>query len=198
MVQTPVLETDRLLLRPWRAEDVAPYARILRDPEVMRHMGSGARHRLKRLGAGALGRVSRLEARRAIASLRGHWERHGYGEWAVEDRATGALLGSIGLKHQDDWTAEAAKVEIGWLLAREAWGQGLATEGARAGVAYAFGECGIDRLISIALPANPRSIGVMERLGLDFQGRTRWRGGEVVWYAIDREAWKGGECATSS
>lgn len=201
LVVAPPLETDRLLLRPWRPEDVAPYALIIRDRQVMRHMGTGIGYRVKRMSADLLARVSQLEARRAIASLTGHWRRYGYGEWAVEEKATGALLGTIGLKYQTDWVAEPAKVEIGWLLVREAWGRGLASEGARAGVAFAFGSRGIDRVISISVPENRRSVRVMERIGLEFQGQTRWRGGEVIWYAIDRGKWDGGTagaCATSS
>jgi RimJ/RimL family protein N-acetyltransferase len=197
----PPLETERLLLRPWRPEDVSPYALIIRDREVMRYLGAGLGYGVKRMGASLLARVSEMEARRAIASLIRHWSRHGYGEWAVEEKATGALLGNIGLKYQPDWVAEPARVEIGWLLARGAWGRGLASEGARAGVAFAFESRGIDRVISIAVPENRRSVRVMERIGLELQGQTRWRGGEVVWYAIDRGAWNGGTqgaCATSS
>jgi RimJ/RimL family protein N-acetyltransferase len=188
-VAVPRLESDRLVLRPWRATDVAEYAPIIGDPEVMRFMGSGWRYRVKRAAARMVARFSDLEARRAVAALQRHWQRYGYGEWAVEQKETGALIGRVGFVHHADWPADAAKIEIGWTLARDAWGRGFATEGARMALRHAFGELGIERIISIARPDNLRSQGVMRRLGMEYQGAARWRGGDHVWHAIDRDAW---------
>lgn len=187
----PQLETPRLRLRAWGEHDVPEYACILRDPEVMRYLGSGLRYALKRKAASLVASVSDVEARRGIRKLAAHWSRCGFGEWAVEDKASGELIGQIGLHHHPDWVADPAKVEVGWLLARRAWGRGFATEGARASLAYAFDRLAMDRIVSISLLPNVRSQWVMERLGLSRVGQTRWKGSEVVWYAIDRAAWKG-------
>jgi RimJ/RimL family protein N-acetyltransferase len=185
----PVLETERLVLRPWRAADSADYARILADPQVMRFLGAGWRFRAKRAAASLLAVVSDAEGRRAIERLLDHWEQHGFGEWAVEEKEHGALIGEIGLTYHPDWKADPTQVEIGWLLARSAWGRGLATEGGRAALAYAFDHVGMERVISIARVGNTRSERVMLRLGLSFVGTAFWKGGDVVWYAIDRTVW---------
>ena len=184
------IETYRLRLRRWRDGDVAAYARIIRDPEVMRLLGCGARYRAKRALASAAAAVSTIEARQAIARMERHWRAHGFGEWAVEDKATGTLLGAVGLVHHADWVADPADAEVGWLLATHAWGRGFATEAGRASLEHAFGELGLARLVSIARPANERSVRVMQRLGLEYAGRTRWKGGPVVWYALDRAGWQ--------
>ncbi|MDX6543245.1 MAG: hypothetical protein QOK32_848 [Gaiellaceae bacterium] len=156
----------------------------------MRYLGSGLRYRLKRKAAAVFAQFSDLEARRAIRTLIQHWERHGFGEWAAEERASGRLVGKIGLHHHADWTAEDVKVEVGWLLARDSWGKGYATEGAVATLEDAFERVRLDRLLSIAHLANRRSIRVMERIGLSPVGQTRWRRSDVCWYAIDREEWE--------
>ena len=146
----------------------------------------GSRYRAKRAAASLLARVSDVEARRTISALRRHWTEHGFGEWAVE-RATRELIGKIGLVHHADWQLGATKVEIGWTLARHAWGQGLATEAAQLALDDAFERVELDRVISIARHDNVRSRRVMEKLGMRRQGRTRWRGSDMVWYAIERE-----------
>jgi RimJ/RimL family protein N-acetyltransferase len=185
----PRLETPRLVLRAWTQDDVAPYQRLVRDVEVMRYMGSGPVWSAKRAVAALVARVSDIESRRSLRHVAEHWKSHGFGEWAVEERASGELIGRIGLRHHGDWVADAVKVEIGWLLARRAWGAGYATEGARAGIDHAFGPLELGRLMSIALVGNRRSQRVMEKLGLTRRGRTRWKGSEVVWYGIERDRW---------
>jgi RimJ/RimL family protein N-acetyltransferase len=187
--RVPTLETERLRLRPWSQRDVAGYAGILADPEVMQFLGSGPRYAAKRLAARAIAPFSDVEARRAIRKLDAHWARFGYGEWAVEERATGRLVGQVGLHHHADWVAEPTKVEVGWLLARDAWGRGYATEGALGSLADAFDRAGLERVVSIAVTANVRSLRVMERIGLSRVGRTHWRGSDVTWYGIDRSDW---------
>jgi RimJ/RimL family protein N-acetyltransferase len=158
-------------------------------------MGSGRRYRVKRAGAALVALASDVEARRAIAALERHWARCGFGEWAVEEKASGELIGKVGFVHHPDWPVGPAKVEIGWTLARPAWGKGFATEGATVALYDAFDRLQLDRVISIAHRANLRSQAVMERLGMRRQGYTRWRRGDMVWYAIDRVAWPPGDRA---
>lgn len=108
-------------------------------------------------------------------------------------KATGALIGFVGLLYSEDWPEGEHRTEVGWRLDRSYWGRGLATEGALASLGYGFEKLGLERIISIAHPANAASRRVMEKAGLTFQGETRWRSFDVVWYAIDLREWKAGQ-----
>lgn len=169
------LETDRLLLRQWREEDLDPYARICADPEVMRYLP---------------GILTREESAKQIERFVRHWEEHGYGLWAIEEKKTGTFIGFIGLLRQDDWSEGEHKVEVGWRLDRSFWGNGLATEGALASLRYGFNRLKLPRIISICDPRNSASWRVMEKCGLTYQGEIHWRGYEDIWYAIDRDEWE--------
>lgn len=173
----PELETERLLLRQWREEDLEPYARMCADGEVMRHIGDGAP-------------LTREGAQAQISHFGSWWKEHGIGPWAAEEKATGAFLGFVGLARQDDWPEGDHKTEVGWRLDRRFWGRGLATEGALASLRYGFGELGLERIICIVQPANAASRKVAEKAGLAVRGTTRWRGNEVLWYAADRGDWQ--------
>ena len=187
----PVLKTDRLILRPWRRDDIRTYSRILQDPDVMRHWGSGMRYRIKRAVAGLVGRFSDIEARRALVAMDRHWRKHRFGLWALEDRESGALLGNAGLTVLDAWTGESTNIEVGWMLARSAWGRGYAVEAGRASLEFAFDVLQLPRVVSVAFTSNWRSERVMQNLGLKRAGRMRWMGDDVVWYGMDRGDWKG-------
>ena len=168
------IETERLLLRGWRDEDLEPYAHICADPEAMRYMGRGA--------------MTREQTAESVGRYVRHWDEHGFGLWGVEDKGTGRFIGRIGLMYHDDWPEGEHKTEVGWLLDRSVWGRGLATEGARASVRHGFEELGLERIISIAIPENKASRRVMEKAGLTYRGKTRWKDMDVVWYATDRTA----------
>jgi RimJ/RimL family protein N-acetyltransferase len=170
------IETDRLLLRQWREGDLDAFARICAHPEVMRYMGRGT--------------MTREQTAASIERFVRHWEEHGYGLWAVEFKASGAFIGRIGLLYHEDWPEGERKTEVGWLLDRSFWGRRLATEGALASIRYGFKELELERIISIALPQNVTSRRVMEKLGMTLRGEIRWRGHDVVWYAIDRKDWE--------
>jgi RimJ/RimL family protein N-acetyltransferase len=163
------LETERLRLRMFREDDLDAYARICADPEVMRYLGEGKV-------------LSRAEAWRQMAMIIGHWQLRGYGLWAVEERRTGALVGRIGLFNPEGWPG----LECGWMLAREHWGQGYATEGARRSLAYAFEALGHARVISLIRPGNAASVRVAERIGERLETRTSLYGQPVDVYAISR------------
>ena len=169
------VETARLLLRRWREEDLEPYARICADAEVMRYLP---------------GTMTREQSEEQAARFVRHWEERGFGLWAVEEKTSGAFIGFIGLIRHDDWPEGEHKTEFGWRLDRRFWGRGLATEGAGASVRYGFEELGLERIISITTPNNVASRRVMEKTGLSLRGETRWRGHDVVWYAMDRDAWE--------
>lgn len=162
------LETDRLILRMWRNEDFEAYARMTADLEVMRFLGGKA--------------FDRLEAWRHMAFLVGHWQLLGYGHWAVEEKATGEFVGRIGFMNPEGWPA----FEIGWTLARQFWGRGYATEGARRALAFAFDELDKEHVISLIDPKNSNSLKVAERLGEKEEGKTELFGHEVLIYGIER------------
>lgn len=173
MTIIPRIETARLVLREWRDSDIDAYAALCADPEVMRYLAANQA-------------LSREDAWRQMAMFAGHWMLRGFGMWAVELRETGELAGRIGCHQPEGWPG----FEIGWTLRREFWGRGLAAEGARAAMHYAFGPLGRDHVISVIHPANQRSIALAERLGERLEDRTRVRDSDVLVYGIDRARWQ--------
>jgi RimJ/RimL family protein N-acetyltransferase len=171
-----ILETDRLLLRAFRDDDLDAYAAMCADPEVMRYIGPRSV-------------LSREDAWRQMAMFAGHWQLRGFGLWAVEERATGAFVGRVGLYCPEGWPDR----ELAWTLARPHWGKGYALEAARAALAYAFETLGWPRVISLVDPDNTRSIRLAERLGERPAGEATVRGAQVLVYAIDRAAWQEAE-----
>ena len=167
-----ILETARLFLRPWRADDFEAYARLCADPEVMRFLGESKP-------------FSRLEAWRSMATHIGHWHLLGYGHWVVVEKATGEWVGRLGFLFPEGWPG----FELGWTLRRESWGNGYATEGARRALDYAFREMGRDHVISLIRPDNLRSIRVAERLGERPEGKIEFLEKEALVYGIDRGRW---------
>jgi RimJ/RimL family protein N-acetyltransferase len=110
----------------------------------------------------------------------GHWQLRGYGMWAVEERSSATLVGRIGFYELDDWPG----MEVGWMLARSHWGRGLATEGARAALSFAFDVLQKPHVISLIRPENVASIRVAEKLGERLEGRSRALGAEALVYGI--------------
>lgn len=148
MSAIPTLTTARLRLRAFRERDLDAYAAMCADAEVMRHIGAG-------------GPIARATAWRHMALFLGEWALKGAGMWAVELRGDGRMIGRVGFLNPPDWPA----CELGWLLARDAWGQGLAFEASAAALDYARQALGLQRLVSMIRPANARSIKLAERLG---------------------------------
>jgi RimJ/RimL family protein N-acetyltransferase len=164
------VRTERLLLRQWREEDVEPLAEIYTQPEFLEHMPP----------------LDLEETRDQVLNFVLRWRKEGFSLWAAEELATGSLVGRIGLMRHHDWPEAPDPVEVGWVLHRDWWGRGLATEGGRASVECWREYLGDEQLISITLPENRRSRAVMERLGLTYRGEADWRGHHQVWYALDR------------
>jgi RimJ/RimL family protein N-acetyltransferase len=176
-VVIPRIETERLLLRDWTPPDLDAYAAMNADPEVRRYMYPARV-------------LTRAESDGDVGALVEQWERIGFGHWVVELKETGQMIGRTGAKRHADWHLDPENSEVGWLYAREAWGKGYATEGARAAVRFLFEEIGRPEVISIADPENTPSHRVMEKAGLSYAGRRRWeeRGIECVWYSRSRES----------
>jgi RimJ/RimL family protein N-acetyltransferase len=168
------VETPRLLLGPWAEEDRTELERLLSDPAVR-----GGRM----FGPDPIARL-------AADSLR-QWRVNGFGPWTVIDRASGSWIGRIGLDELTEWPGPD-KIEVGFELHQAWWGRGLATEGARAALRFGFEQHGLARIISVTAAAHAAARRVMEKLGLVYQGTRYWMSPDVpvVWYAIDRTAWK--------
>lgn len=145
------LTTDRLILRRWTAADREPFAAMNVDPEVVRYL----RGKLDRAASDAF--IDRIEA---------GFRRYGFGLWAVEVKDSGLFLGFTGLAMQNFPAHFTPAVEVGWRMARHAWGKGYATEAARAAVMYGFTTVGLPEVVSITTRTNERSIAVMRRLGM--------------------------------
>jgi RimJ/RimL family protein N-acetyltransferase len=143
----PVLETERLLLRPLEQDDLGEYAAIMADPEVVRYLGGAP--------------MTRDEAWRHIALMLGHEQLRGWTNNAVVEQATGRLLGRCGLWQPEGWPG----VEVGWAFGRFAWGHGFATEAAVAWRDWAFANLDVDELVSVIHRDNERSKRVAERIG---------------------------------
>lgn len=145
-----VLTTPRLVLRQWRESDLAPFATLNADPEVMAHF------------------VSPLAAEQSDAFAREritpHFSQYGYGLWAVERRDTEAFIGFVGLCWQDFAASFTPALEIGWRLARSQWGHGFATEAAVAALDFGFTQTDVDEIVSMTSTGNLGSRAVMERL----------------------------------
>lgn len=156
-------------LRSFRPSDFDDYAALHADPEVVRYLGSGETW-------------DRGRSWRHLAFLLGHWQLGGCGIWAMEQKETGAFLGVVGFAEPDGWPG----CELAWTLARRWWGNGYATEGARAALDHAFTVWKKDRIISLIHPENHASIRVAERLGQRLQGRNDLFGWERLCYGTDR------------
>ena len=157
----PAVETERLRLRAFEEADLDAWAAIVGDPEVQAFTG---------------GVMDRVDAWFRIATYHGHWALRGYGQWAVCERGSGRLLGRAGLWFPEGWP----ELEVGWTLARSAWGQGYATEAGRAAIDWGRSALGLTRIASVINPGNARSIAVAERLGMRFDRTTRLADGEDV------------------
>ena len=151
MERLPELATERLHLRPWRAADREPFARLNADARVMEHYASV---------------LSREESDALAERIERHFEKQGYSLWAVEIPGVVPFAGFVGLSIPRFEAHFTPCVEIGWRLAREHWGQGYATEGARCVLEFGFGALRLAEIVSYTVPGNLRSRRVMEKLGM--------------------------------
>jgi ribosomal-protein-alanine N-acetyltransferase len=171
------LETERLLLREFRAGDLDAYAtRIFGDVAVMRY--------LPKRDAPAAER-----AQKTMDFFNEHWRYFPYGPWAVVEKKSGELIGHCGLR----FIPEIEETEVLYAFGKEFWGKGYATEAARSSVQYGFHNIGLDRIIALAVPENIASRRVMEHCGLKHEKDAHLFGMDVVYYAMNR-----GEYAASA
>lgn len=140
------LRTSRLLLRPWRDEDIAAFAEMSADPAVMEYLPP----------AGAAW----------VARVRAHWDQYGFGQWVVEIPGEASFIGVVGLGVVAFEAPFTPAVDVAWRLAPPYWSRGYATEAAKAALDYGFAELGLKEIVALTIPANQRSRRVMERLGM--------------------------------
>jgi RimJ/RimL family protein N-acetyltransferase len=146
-----MIETERLILRSWRDADRDPFAAMSADPQVMETLG---------------GLLTREGADAYIDEHQAHLQRNGFGRWAVERRSDGAFIGAVGAAPIWPGLPMPEGYEIGWRLARHAWGAGYATEAAAAAIRHALQHCSAADIYAFTTPINLRSQAVMERLEL--------------------------------
>ncbi len=159
------METERLLLRQFREQDFEAYFRLFTDPEVRRFVGGGAK-------------PTRGEVWRHMAMVAGIWSIRGYGQWAIEEKASGELLGRSGV-----WFPEGfPEIEVGWLIRRERWGSGFATEAGAEALRQAFATLGVAHVISLIDPDNVASRRVAEKLGGTVEKTGVFRGEPTLFY----------------
>jgi RimJ/RimL family protein N-acetyltransferase len=151
MQGTAVIEMSRLILRQWKPADKKPFARINADPRVMEFFPA---------------RLTRTQSDALVDKIESHFRKHGFGMYAAELKSNHAFIGFIGLNVPSFRAHFTPCVEIGWRLSAEAWGQGLATEGALAVLKYAREALRLQKLVSFTVPLNVRSRRVMEKIGM--------------------------------
>ena len=145
------LHTQRLHLRPWRDSDREPFALLNEDPEVMAHFPS---------------LQGREASNASIDSWQSQFAARGWSNWAAEFVETGQFIGFVGLTVPRRVLPFSPCVEIGWRLAREFWGQGLASEAASEVLRAGFERIGLAEIVSFTAVTNVRSRAVMERIGM--------------------------------
>jgi RimJ/RimL family protein N-acetyltransferase len=173
MHDIPTLETDRLILRPFREADAAVLCELMQDPDVVEFIGDRQT-------------PSPEDCWRAVAGWIGHWVMRGYGPWAVTDRASGAFMGRVGIHFPESWP----QPELGYTLGKPYWGKGFATEAVRASMDWGFTNRDFPELASLIDPLNTRSIAVATRVGETYRRDTVLRGHRLRVYVITRPEWE--------
>ncbi len=152
-LEKQTLETSRLILRPWRETDVAPFAEMNADCKVMQYFPAP---------------LSYQESASLVERCQKHFDEYGFGLWAVELKETAEFAGFIGLAVPQFTAYFTPCVEIGWRLAAPYWNQGYATEGAQAALDFGFDQCNLKEVLSFTVPANVASRRVMEKIGMSY------------------------------
>lgn len=161
----PTLRTPRLLLRPWDSADANRLFEILQEPGIFRYFPR-------------TDTPPRPWVDKYIAHHLRHWQERGYGHWAVVKREDNLVLGWTGL----EYLPELDQTEVAYLLSRQVWGRGYATESARTALEFGFGTCNLPAIIGLVHPENAASIRVLEKCGLLFTNRLTLWGLEMLRY----------------
>ena len=163
------IETARLRLRQFTHADLAALTRIVGDAEVMKYLGNPP------------GPITAEESEAFLGGMMAHWARHGFGRWAVVERATGRLIGCAGFRLYE------GVPELNYLLDKSCWKAGLGTEVAEACLRHGFTRHGFESVVAFARPENAASRRVLEKVGARYEGEAVAYGVEVVRYEITRD-----------
>ena len=183
------IETDRLVLRRWRDDDLEPFAALNADPEVMEFFPAP---------------LTRVESDAFVARIDAGLAARGFGLWALELRSTGAFIGFTGLSVPGFDAPFTPCVEVGWRVARSSWGSGLASEAALESLRQGFVAHGLNEIVSFTYEGNLRSRAVMERIGMahdpkdDFEhpALPGHRLAPHVLYRLTADQWRSGASAS--
>lgn len=168
------IETERLIIRPFRLADVESSYEMNLDPEVNKYTGDG-------------GVVSLEEMRRKIVeNVFGDYEKYGYGRLAVELKGVDSFIGFAGLKYLSDLKA----VDLGYRFKRKYWGQGIATESGRACIQMGWEQLGLEEMLGFVLPGNIGSVRVLEKLGFQYEKEFLEEGLMVKQYLLKKKTAK--------
>lgn len=151
MSEKNIIRTSRLILREWKSEDLAPFAKLNADPKVREYFAKTKSYE---------------ETAEEFHQILEGFKKYGWGYWATALAESGEFIGLIGLKYVDSVYSFAPAVEIGWRLAYEFWGKGYATEGALAALKYGFETLSLNEIVSFTTQSNMRSRKVMEKIGM--------------------------------
>ena len=162
------LITPHLRLRLWEASDAERLFSILQEPGIMQYFPKTTP-------------PPQTWVEKYIAHQADHWQEHGYGHWAVVDKADGQVVGWTGL----EYLPELNQTEIAYLLSGEVQGRGYATEAARAALVFGFKTCRLAEIIGLVHPQNAASIRVLEKCGLRLQDKLELWGMEMLRYRMD-------------
>jgi RimJ/RimL family protein N-acetyltransferase len=171
----PVIETERLLLRPWRAADVAPNTAMLSDPPTARFITIDGEPV-----------TDELDGWRNAAVIAGHWALHGFGMFAVEEKSSGKYIGRVGPWFPPGWPG----FEVGWGIAKEFRGNGYAVEAAKAAIDWVFASFEIDRIIHCIDLENAASQRVALRLGARKDRKIDLFGHRADVWVTKRDSWQ--------
>ena len=164
------VETARLYLRRFDSGDLDAFAAMNADADVIRYIGDGKPQ-------------TRSQTQMRLNAILDHWDHHGFGLCAIVDKATHEFIGFCGLQYLNS----TSEIEIGYRLAKEFWGRGIATEAASASLKYGFDELGLDRIVAVVHPENVVSQRVIQKIGLQYVKDARFYNSELKYFAIVRQ-----------
>lgn len=184
MADQVILQTDRLILRPLRSDDLDAFAAMNADPEVMRYFPAC---------------LSRSETEALMIRMERHFARYGFGWWALESKDGAPFIGFAGLLCPALEAHFTPCVEVGWRLAHAHWGHGYATEAGQASLDFAFESLVLDEIVAMTVCDNHRSRAVMERLGMTRRAEDDFGHPKIppnhplrqhVLYRLSKEKWR--------
>jgi ribosomal-protein-alanine N-acetyltransferase len=173
-IETPTLDTPNLFLRPWKLEDADTWFNILQEEGILRYFPKQTP-------------PDREKAEPYINHHLTHWRMRGYGHWAVVTRENSQVVGWCGL----EYLPELNETELAYLLSKQVWGRGYATEAAKATVRFGFGSTGLKNIIGLVHPENLGSVRVLKKCGLTYTDRITLWGMDMSRYQINRSTYEG-------